>query len=83
MCLNFVSEYTRQLTNNQLIVDMRIYWPFLFLSLAAHAAWAGTSNVINPIVDLGYEVYGGYYNSTSQLNIFKGHVNSATRHPLG
>jgi hypothetical protein len=27
-----------------------------------------------PIVDLGYAIYEGYYNSTSELNIFKGYV---------
>lgn len=25
-----------------------------------------------PVVDLGYGIYEGYYNSTSQLNIYKG-----------
>ena len=27
-----------------------------------------------PVVDLGYSTYEGYYNSTSQLNIFKGYA---------
>ncbi|KAF7888949.1 hypothetical protein EAF00_009249 [Botryotinia globosa] len=31
-----------------------------------------SSNTSSPIVDLGYNVYQGYYNATSQLNIFKG-----------
>lgn len=25
-----------------------------------------------PTVDLGYEIYTGYYNSTADLNVFKG-----------
>lgn len=29
-------------------------------------------NVSEPIVDLGYSVYQGYYNATSRTNIFKG-----------
>lgn len=28
----------------------------------------------NPVVDLGYEVYEGFYNQTSDLNVFKGCV---------
>ncbi|KAK6595702.1 carboxylesterase family protein, partial [Botrytis cinerea] len=31
--------------------------------------------------DLGYNVYQGYYNATSQLNIFKGHVSLQSRRP--
>ncbi|KAF7929047.1 hypothetical protein BELL_0312g00060 [Botrytis elliptica] len=31
-----------------------------------------SSDTSSPIVDLGYDVYQGYYNATSQLNIFKG-----------
>jgi hypothetical protein len=27
-----------------------------------------------PVVDLGYSVYEGYYDETSQLNVFKGYV---------
>jgi hypothetical protein len=33
----------------------------------------GTS-VLAPPVDIGYGVYQGYYNETSQLNIYKGYV---------
>lgn len=33
-----------------------------------------STNTSSLTVDLGYNVYQGYYNSTSQLNIFKGYV---------
>ncbi|PQE09501.1 Carboxylesterase type B protein [Rutstroemia sp. NJR-2017a BVV2] len=35
-----------------------------------------SSNASSLVVDLGYGVYKGYYNTTSQLNIFKGQQNS-------
>jgi hypothetical protein len=28
----------------------------------------------DPVVDLGYAVYEGYYDETTQLNVFKGYV---------
>ncbi|PQE13843.1 Carboxylesterase type B protein [Rutstroemia sp. NJR-2017a BBW] len=34
-----------------------------------------SSNASSLVVDLGYGVYKGYYNATSQLNIFKGQQN--------
>lgn len=45
---------------------------FLLVYFAAVVWCAKLFNSSGPIVDLGYEVYQGYYNSSSQLNIFKG-----------
>jgi hypothetical protein len=33
-----------------------------------------STSIASPVVDLGYEVYEGYYNATSELDIFKGYV---------
>ena len=54
------------------------------LGIIATCLWAGvlaksrerratnSIPIASPVVDLGYEVYEGYYNATSELNIFKG-----------
>ncbi|KAJ4387971.1 hypothetical protein N0V93_008574 [Gnomoniopsis smithogilvyi] len=51
---------------------MRIHTTSLNLVLGAVVGLATPSSETMPIVDLGYGVYQGYYNSTSSLNIFKG-----------
>lgn len=58
---------------------MRAFKYLSVLISATRLLRAGASNATSPVVDLGYEVYEGYYNSTSQLNIFKGHVPSELR----
>lgn len=40
--------------------------------------WINVCMGANPIVDLEYEMYEGYYNSTAELNIFKGFVKLAS-----
>jgi hypothetical protein len=56
------------------------------LGIIATCLWAGvlaksrerratnSTPISSPVVDLGYEVYEGYYNVTSELDIFKGYV---------
>jgi hypothetical protein len=56
------------------------------LSIITTCLWAGVlakshkrqaaniTPIASPVVDLGYEVYEGYYNATSELDIFKGYV---------
>lgn len=47
---------------------------FLILCYIAPSLCVAISNATAPTVDLGYETYSGYYNSTADLNIFKGCV---------
>jgi hypothetical protein len=37
-------------------------------------AAAADASQADPVVDLGYAVYEGYYDETTQLNVFKGYV---------
>lgn len=53
-------------------VNMRIYIALLLIFFNAMLALDIDSGQISPVVDLGYGVYEGYYNSSSNLNIFKG-----------
>lgn len=52
----------------------------LLHSYAAYSVGAVVlSNTTVPIVDLGYEIYTGYYNQSASLNVFKGCVSLVTR----
>lgn len=53
---------------------MRISASLLPLFFDATLGLATVSYRSNPVVDLGYGIYKGYYNSSSDLNIFKGCV---------
>jgi hypothetical protein len=44
----------------------------VLLALTAAPAGATPVQTSNPVVDLGYATYQGYYNDTYDLNIFKG-----------
>lgn len=58
-------------------INMRISTPLLPFFCSYTVLLATASSATSPIVDLGYGVYEGYYNSTSDLNIFKGCVRFA------
>ncbi|PSR85518.1 Carboxylesterase [Coniella lustricola] len=47
-------------------------WYAIVLSYVAGIAQASNLYRNSLVVDLGYEIYEGYYNATSDLNVFKG-----------
>lgn len=54
------------------IAEMLAVEFFLVVYFVAVVWGAEFPNSTAPLVDLGYEVYQGYYNATSRVNIFKG-----------
>jgi len=59
-----------------------VYFLLFWRISTAHARFrierTTNASVSTPTVDLGYGIYEGYYNATSQLNIFKGYVNTCS-----
>lgn len=51
------------------------YDPRPYSSLARRAVTNGTENEL--VVDLGYSIYRGVHNSSSQINSYRGYVGSS------
>lgn len=69
--------------NNMRVLNLILFSYFLGCSTAGvlddgpsrlQLRQSSSTSVLAPPIDLGYGIYQGYYNATSQLNIYKGSV---------